>query len=608
LKDNVVATARSFGELLLPTIKSMVQWATALAQRLAGMNDRTKTTILRIAAVAAAIGPLVLILGKFLILIPQLQAGWAALNASFLASPIGLIALGIAGLTAGIIALIRVTDQEARKERELTELKRGLITARAEERKVILETVVAKRKEMVADHEAMAQRMRDSIEETRAKIEQYGDVRGALSKTIALTQRQLDKDEERAARQRTLLEEEQAQLDAVNKELEETNKRLGDLANIAGIDEVALAAVNSEIERMREELRKLRDGEKEGTEGVVETVVKLTEEQRRAKAATVARARAALIAANEESMAWQETTNLDIEGIEKRRDNYKHYTELIDESHTNTTRKVIKEVKEMAGAYVHYTDLIEAAWLDTNREMAIVTTTTAEETAETTEEMIRRIVSEYRLLANEISQIFTSISSLIEARYDREIELLDRNLQQQIDALDQQAMGEQAYADEVLRLTEEFEDERAQLHYEGAIKAWRLEVGAALVSGAQAILNGLLTKPFIPAGIIAGALAATLAGIQIATIKAQKPLPPLAQGGIVPATAGGQPIIAGEGGMAEAVVPLDRIGEFISNLPAATIDGGSTRVIVNLDGQPILDAVAEGTRTRDLVIDSRAVV
>jgi hypothetical protein len=50
----------------------------------------------------------------------------------------------------------------------------------------------------------------------------------------------------------------------------------------------------------------------------------------------------------------------------------------------------------------------------------------------------------------------------------------------------------------------------------------QIEIKQAKISGALAVMNGMLTKPFIPAGLIAGALAAIQAGVQIATIQAQK--------------------------------------------------------------------------------------
>jgi hypothetical protein len=51
----------------------------------------------------------------------------------------------------------------------------------------------------------------------------------------------------------------------------------------------------------------------------------------------------------------------------------------------------------------------------------------------------------------------------------------------------------------------------------------KIDIQQAIINGALAIGNALsTTKPFIPAGIIAGALAGLQTGIQVATIKAQK--------------------------------------------------------------------------------------
>ena len=60
------------------------------------------------------------------------------------------------------------------------------------------------------------------------------------------------------------------------------------------------------------------------------------------------------------------------------------------------------------------------------------------------------------------------------------------------------------------------------------------QLSEAIVSGALAVVNGLATKPYVPVGIAMGALAATSAGIQIATITKQ--ISKLADGGLIAGT------------------------------------------------------------------------
>lgn len=87
-------------------------------------------------------------------------------------------------------------------------------------------------------------------------------------------------------------------------------------------------------------------------------------------------------------------------------------------------------------------------------------------------------------------------------------------------------------------------------------------------------------------------------GIGVTSIAAVANTPPpvaLAEGGIVPARPGGTATIIGEGGQDEAVIPLDEGGM------------GSIRIIVNLDGQPILDTVQSGLNRREIIVEAGSV-
>ena len=67
--------------------------------------------------------------------------------------------------------------------------------------------------------------------------------------------------------------------------------------------------------------------------------------------------------------------------------------------------------------------------------------------------------------------------------------------------------------------------------------------------------------------------------------------------------------MVGEGGQPEIIFPLDQLGDFLSSRgDFSDVGGGDTRVIVNLDGRPILDTVAKASRDGRVLIDARAVV
>ena len=119
LKSQLEELAISFGEMLMPAIRSIVSWVQKLVDWLNSMDEGTRKVIITIALVAAAIGPVLIIIGKIMsavgtvmTIIPKLagvintvKTAFAALNTTMLANPIVLIIAAIAALVAAFIYL-----------------------------------------------------------------------------------------------------------------------------------------------------------------------------------------------------------------------------------------------------------------------------------------------------------------------------------------------------------------------------------------------------------------------------------------------------------------------------------------------------------------------
>ena len=119
LKSQLEELAISFGEMLMPAIRSIVSWIQGLVDKLNSMDEGTRKVIITIALVAAAIGPVLIVIGKvmsavgtIMTIIPKLasvigvvQKAFMALNATMLANPIVLIIAAIAALVAAFIYL-----------------------------------------------------------------------------------------------------------------------------------------------------------------------------------------------------------------------------------------------------------------------------------------------------------------------------------------------------------------------------------------------------------------------------------------------------------------------------------------------------------------------
>lgn len=112
LKSTLESIAISFGNILLPAIKGVADALQNFLNWLNGLTDGQKQLVVTIATVVAAIGPVLLIIGKLITgvtsiinVINLLKPAFAALNAIMAANPIGIVIVAIAGLIAALVAL-----------------------------------------------------------------------------------------------------------------------------------------------------------------------------------------------------------------------------------------------------------------------------------------------------------------------------------------------------------------------------------------------------------------------------------------------------------------------------------------------------------------------
>lgn len=112
LKNKLSDIAITIGDALMPivlqavdTMQPFVDKITELAEKFTTLSPASQQMIVIVAAIAAAMGPLLVILGQVVSSVSGLMPVFAALT-----SPVGLIVAAVAGLAAGLVYLYQTND------------------------------------------------------------------------------------------------------------------------------------------------------------------------------------------------------------------------------------------------------------------------------------------------------------------------------------------------------------------------------------------------------------------------------------------------------------------------------------------------------------------
>lgn len=102
--------ALQFGEILLPHIKNFVAWLQELIAKLQQMSPEQKEQVVKWAAIAAAIGPVLLVLGKLIVGIGNVLTTFGKIPGMItkLKAGFGLLKGAIAGVSAPVVAIVAV--------------------------------------------------------------------------------------------------------------------------------------------------------------------------------------------------------------------------------------------------------------------------------------------------------------------------------------------------------------------------------------------------------------------------------------------------------------------------------------------------------------------
>lgn len=114
--EGVKQTAAAFGNLLLPIITPAIQRVNQFVAGLTNMTDQQRKNVLVTAAIAAAIGPVLIGLSKMILLVNSLRTAMLTMNIAFATNPLTIwlvIAGAVAASVAGLIAVFNRVRKSA---------------------------------------------------------------------------------------------------------------------------------------------------------------------------------------------------------------------------------------------------------------------------------------------------------------------------------------------------------------------------------------------------------------------------------------------------------------------------------------------------------------
>ena len=714
LLDTVVEMARSFGEGMLPAIKDTTVAITRITERFTDLDDGTKKFIITAGLAAAAIGPLLIGVGKLIPLVKALRVNLIKLHAVLLANPWILVATAIVAVTTAIVIFTAKARAAKTVQAQLAdELEKGADAA--ERQRAALDDMASAQIRFIKAGGSLLEAIAIENKARRAGVSIAEALEEAIRSLIAAKEDEADTDnlsgQERFKKAQDALNAEIALIE----DRAEIAKTTGEEINVV---EEKRAALLEQVQLLQEDGFRLSEAENnnirvllEDNEELIEAweeQIALLEEKRELEIEEMEAAQAAAELSAEAAqaareLATQEAANFDTRvdfhlatlsqqdqevaairrqvavfrsaGVDKEAANDWATTEINkinqkfhdaeiarieDVSNANITQAT--EIVDMLGTVIKASEQgaldVGLAWAGMVADLAIASGDATALAVGAAIKLVVGIIEVVDFVVNYVENQTEKLAAVeldignrlrkmqLDAELANNKKILDDKLKI-IDAAEQAALEAAGVAEKTrlelareklakegaelsaeeraelesevtrLEIIEEFEERRLQAIETAAKEERRIKRELAIFNKGIAVAQAKVDRSTAEAslGIFASKSQKqeiqALYGELISAIQAV-PLPALAHGGIIPPRPGGTKVIAAEAGVPEVFFPLDKLGSVLAQLPGPGGESGGSeemmRVIVNLDGQPILDTVAKATRNRTLLIDAGSVV
>lgn len=228
--EGIKELSASLGEQLLPIITPIIAKLNSMVQTFAKMDDEQKKTILTIAGIAAAIGPLLVAIGSAIKSIAAIKsaltvltatttattAATAGLNTAILANPYVLVTVAVLALIAALAVLLIKSKEVSKETRRAIDEAQSLIEQKGED----------ERRQIELTYQAMRNAVQDKIDlETEYYNTLKAEAQKAYDEEMELGKRQLDQMRDELQDRKDLLRDEyNDKIDLINEEYKALEK------------------------------------------------------------------------------------------------------------------------------------------------------------------------------------------------------------------------------------------------------------------------------------------------------------------------------------------------------------------------------------------------
>jgi len=625
-----------FGAVIAQGIKPLIDNLKEGVAWFQNLSAGTKKTIVIVAGLAAAIGPLLVVLG-FLIstVIPALMTGFAAMT-----GPIGLVVLAVVGITAAFVLMGKTAEKEVSKTEKITKqfndtladeqmalngvfkelkssetplsIKRGLINQINSEYGSYLPALLTEKSTLTEIKNAQKianDHLRENIglkilQEQRSEnatkfLDKEKRLINILSKATGKNKTEVIEWAEQYKTQiggvtkasddlRMATDEEiegfNKQKNALTTGVDDWIKYEGELVNVSNaVHDLININQDAHIENMGLDaiIKKLIVSH--GT--LNKTVTKGTADAEKAKKEFKEWAKSMLTFDKE----WTKLSGLD--NLTKKTQAFSdellnaqtHARELgmafgeTPIEQMERQRSVLKQfIDEATSGGMAVTDAVQKM-IDEYNKLGDAIEDTGNKTKLTAEQMVAKIADVLGQIASAVGQIMGQVTSIINQNFQARQIALDNYYASEKEKIDGAGMSEKAHANATMLLEDKIADKKSQMAKQKAKADKKAALVAALVNTAAAVAGALTMLP-PPVGIAFAAIVGALGAMQIAAINST-PLPSFAQGGIVSA-----PMIAQIGDAPsgpEVVAPLSKLQSMIGGaMELKTIIRGEDIILV----------------------------